>query len=274
MQLFKLKTTPEQKQKKINAVLARCGLDIEGVNLVEHVNSKSLKQVRNSINSASKTGKISGFITTALNAISPLPAGFTDPYTGAVHVQRKTGVLIRLHETVHGHDLTKTEIGRLMSASIVQENSISLRHPVEFIMFKLEEIRLQTILEGRAKFCEKLAGRDMEFGIFERVKFKLSVNTEALLFVITSSMTMTALINAFQNKNQIWIGITLMAGGLALWSTTMLAPYVQGMWFMEKINQKIKNPKKAIEITAERPPTTKEIFLSPNAYLRRVLHQQ
>ena len=274
MQIFRPRTTPEQKQATVRAALARYGLEVEEVNIVEHTNGRSLKRVRNSINGASKTGKISGFVTAALNAILPLPTGFTNPYTGTVHVQRKTGVTIRLHEIVHGYDLTKTEIGKLMSTVIMHENSISLRHPVEFVRFKIEEIRLRTILEGRAKFCEKLAGRDKEFSTFERLKFKISANGEASLFILVGLVTLDKFIEIFQHRNPIWIGMTLLTGGLSLWITTMLAPYVQGMWFMEKINQKVKDTKEVLRITAERPPTAREMFLSPNVYLRRVLHQE
>lgn len=272
MMLFRPKVTPELKQANVVRALRRYGINPDMTCTVEHERGITMDAARNRINSASKTGRISGFVATALNVILPLPGGFTDPNNGTVHVQERTGIVVRLHETVHGHDLIAGKIKKQMKELIDKEAGISILRPVEYVRFKLEEIGLRAVLEGRAKFCEKMAGKDPEFSFFERAKFKLSANTEAGLVVIMASALVDGIIKLPQSRNPVSAVITLAVIGLAAWTTSMLASYVQGMWFMEKINQKLGDPKEVLRVTSEHPPTVGEIFL-PNRYLRRISNE-
>jgi hypothetical protein len=176
----------EERKPIIAAALAKYGIGVEGIKVVEHKTRTKYINARKHATREEKTGLVSSFLLRLICRLAPKAGGFCVMRTGEVHFEKTTGTVTRLHESVHGADLLQPNIRSIVAAAIEKERSISLKRPIEYIRFKLEEIRVMAILEGRAKFCERLAGNDQEFTWLERIKFKLSRNGEATLSVIAA----------------------------------------------------------------------------------------
>ena len=212
---------------------------------------------------------MSSFLLRAIYRLVPKAGGFCDLRTGEVHFEKTTGIVTRLHESVHGYDLTQANIKAIVAAAIEQEKSVSLKRPLEYLKFKLEEIRVVAVLEGRAKFCERLASKDRDFTAWERLWFKISRNSEAAVAVVAGYLTARFAVNFFEFSD--FIGRTLDATyiSLGVWSVTKLSPYILGTRFMGYIEQKTTSPREALEMTANNPPLLSQI-LKPTTYFKDV----
>lgn len=261
------KITIEKRKSVIAAALSKYGIDVEGIRVVEHKTRRKYIDARKHATKEEKTGRISSFIFGIIYRLAPKAGGFCDLRSGEVHFERGTGVVTRLHESVHGADLLRPRLREMVDEAISEEKDISIRRPLDYLRFKLKEIRLIAVLEGRAKFCERLAGKDDEFTLWERAKFKLSRNAEAALFVLSTYLGAKYTIDIIQFPHPIYVVITLPPILLAFWLSVKNLPYVLGMRFMEYTEQETNSPSEALEITVNHPPSLIEI-LRPSTYFK------
>lgn len=272
--MFKLSRARVDAKQRVNRALGRYGVQMESVRVIEHLTRKAYLKARKEASSKEKTGKLSSLVLRALYRITPANGGFVDIRTGEVHLHQKTGTVTRLHETVHGSDLNQPEITRLAREMVEEESRASIFRPIEYVKFKLKEIRLVALIEGRAKFCERIASKDKEFTLWERLRFKISRNSEAAALVVAGYLTVHIAVGAMGGPHSLFFGaLDGVAILLGTWATVKLTPYVLGMRFMEYVEKKVEDIQKSLEITAKELPSLKELIF-PKRYLEKLEKEQ
>ena len=248
------------RHAKIRKSLHRLSLAVEAIRVVEHSTKASFLRAREEASEKTPSGRVSTALMKALYKATVLPGGFCNVTTGEVHIQRNTGTVITFHETVHGSDVVNPKLKGIIDETNKLELTATWREPINWIRFKLAEMRIVSILEGRAKFCERIAAEDKEnFTFFERLRFRISSSAEVfVLFALGYSV--------IDSPTKFDLPVDIFASWLAI----KLLPYVFGKQLMDVVHKKLNDAKETLALTARNPPSLSDFF-HPYRYANSLL---
>lgn len=250
-------------------ILNRYGMDGRNVRVVEHPSRSSYIQLRKKLAAGANANRFSLWVMYALYRTG-LATGSHADEKGHVHVvNNETGLVRRVHEMVHGHDMSHPALKDAIKNIDEQEQKVRFWHaPREYIRFRMEEYRLTGILEGRAKFVEGLASQDSQIGTWDRWHFKFSQNGDLFAAGVTIMFTADLASEALRVGGLYAILATPFVY-LGFSAVTKLAPYIIGRSFMRSVAGRVQNHGETLKITIENLPTLRELFF-PGAYLKRL----
>ncbi|MBI5227331.1 hypothetical protein HY988_01970 [Candidatus Micrarchaeota archaeon] len=255
--------------------LERIGVKTEGIAIVEYPNSNAYMRARNEAIRKDRIhaknnpltirtlGRVAGFLNVG-------GAARAEMETGTMHLVRGATVTA-LHEAVHASDgLTNPKIFEALKESKTKGNELAIR----------------SLIEGRAKFVERLAAIAEEFTNSENVRFFLSSISEVAAGIGLIIMSLTTIPDFFSGAQlairQFSQGNLSAGAGAAVycaicgilvnvgWNVTkIILPYVLGLRFVERVNQYLKDESKTLELTLKHIPTLKEIIF-PASYVKRI----
>ncbi|MFH1520644.1 MAG: hypothetical protein ABID61_03300 [Candidatus Micrarchaeota archaeon] len=270
-QLFRCREIPPKIDRVRNA-LAKLDLQIEQHQIITHHSKASLIHARVEAEEGNGSGKISLALIKMLYRCSPFPGAFCSLTTGQFHIQENTGTVMVLHEATHSADSANIRIRELIDEVDRLEALTTFKRPLASLRYKIAKFRLLSLIEGRAKFCEQLAGdNEKDFTFFERLKFKISCNFEAILALTLGSMSV-GLITIFIQRPIAANSIDLVLGLFSAWACSNLFPYVLGKNLLDAVNEKFDS-KETLRLTAENPPKNGDFF-RPHKYAKSLAEIQ
>ncbi len=261
------RTAVNSNQAKVNSFLNRHGLDASRVRVVEH------ETVESFLNSRSNKRRPALF-ERAFFRLLPGQFGFCKIASGEVHVARKAGIVVRVHETAHSADLTTNtallrQIRSGMKAAASKPKGLKAR-----VRLAAKDLEFDAVTEGRALLCEKAAGKDEKLSFWERMQFKMNRAMQKTSFASFAVMTVWGIVGLHAQHQLSQFSLACLAGVIVgIRGIYKRFHYVLGARFMERVEKFAGSVKEALKLTAEHPPTLAELFL-PGKYLERIFRER